>query len=46
MQAFADIVRAGKAHYIGVSEWMTDEIRSGVALANELGVQPISNLPQ
>ena len=21
MEAFADVVRAGKAHYIGVSEW-------------------------
>jgi aryl-alcohol dehydrogenase-like predicted oxidoreductase len=46
MQAFADIVRAGKAHYIGVSEWTTDEIRSGVALAKDLGVQLISNQPQ
>ena len=24
MQAFADVVRAGKAHYIGVSEWTAD----------------------
>jgi len=46
MQAFADIVRAGKAHYIGVSEWTADEIRSGVALARDLGVQLISNQPQ
>jgi len=46
MQAFADIVRAGKAHYIGVSEWTTDEIRSGAALAKDLGVQLISNQPQ
>jgi aryl-alcohol dehydrogenase-like predicted oxidoreductase len=46
MQAFADIVRAGKAHYIGVSEWTVDEIRAGAALANELGIQLISNQPQ
>ena len=24
MQAFADVVHAGKAHYIGVSEWTAD----------------------
>jgi len=46
MQAFADIVRAGKALYIGVSEWTPDEIRRGAALAKELGIQLISNQPQ
>ncbi|RAX46806.1 aldo/keto reductase [Arthrobacter sp. AQ5-06] len=46
MQAFADIVRAGKAHYIGVSEWTVDEIRAGAGLARELGIQLISNQPQ
>jgi aryl-alcohol dehydrogenase-like predicted oxidoreductase len=46
MQAFADIVRAGKALYIGVSEWTVEEIRSGAALARELGIQLISNQPQ
>jgi aryl-alcohol dehydrogenase-like predicted oxidoreductase len=46
MQAFADVVRAGKAHYIGVSEWTVDEIRAGAALAKELGIQLISNQPQ
>src|SRR5580765_8029157 len=35
MQAFADIVRAGKALYVGVSEWTVDEIRAGAALARE-----------
>ena len=29
MQAFADIVRQGKALYIGVSEWTADQIRDG-----------------
>ncbi|MEN0129656.1 MAG: aldo/keto reductase family protein [Brevundimonas sp.] len=46
MQAFADIVRQGKAHYIGVSEWTADQIRAGHALANELGFQLISSQPQ
>ncbi|MFC7596563.1 aldo/keto reductase family protein [Terrabacter sp. GCM10028922] len=46
MQAFADIVRAGKAHYIGVSEWTVEEIRGGAALAEELGIRLVSNQPQ
>ncbi|MEO5321058.1 aldo/keto reductase family protein [Arthrobacter sp. CC3] len=44
--AFADIVRAGKAHYIGVSEWTVEEIRAGAALADELGIQLVSSQPQ
>ncbi|NVM98162.1 aldo/keto reductase family protein [Arthrobacter sp. SDTb3-6] len=46
MQAFADIVRAGKAHYIGVSEWTVEEIRAGAGLARELGIRLVSNQPQ
>ncbi|MCW2711704.1 MAG: aldo/keto reductase, partial [Marmoricola sp.] len=46
MQAFADIVRQGKALYIGVSEWTADQIRAGHALATDLGVQLISSQPQ
>jgi aryl-alcohol dehydrogenase-like predicted oxidoreductase len=46
MQAFADIVRQGKALYIGVSEWTANQIREGHALAKELGFQLISNQPQ
>jgi aryl-alcohol dehydrogenase-like predicted oxidoreductase len=46
MQAFADVVRAGKALYIGVSEWTVDEIRSGAALAKELNIELVSNQPQ
>jgi aryl-alcohol dehydrogenase-like predicted oxidoreductase len=46
MQAFADVVRQGKALYIGVSEWTVDEIRAGAALAGELGIHLISNQPQ
>ncbi|RYV50296.1 aldo/keto reductase family protein [Pengzhenrongella frigida] len=46
MQAFADIVRQGKALYIGVSEWTADQIRAGHALSKELGFQLISSQPQ
>ncbi len=46
MQAFADIVRAGKALYIGVSEWSADQLRAGHALAKQLGFQLVSNQPQ
>ena len=46
MQAFADVVRQGKAHYIGVSEWTAEQIRAGHALAKELGIQLISSQPQ
>ena len=46
MEAFADVVRAGKAHYIGVSEWTADEIRRGHALARELRIPFVSNQPQ
>ncbi len=46
MQAFADVVRQGKALYIGVSEWTAEQIRAGHALAKELGVQLISSQPQ
>ena len=46
MQAFADVVRAGKALYIGVSEWSADQLRVGHALAKQLGFQLISNQPQ
>jgi aryl-alcohol dehydrogenase-like predicted oxidoreductase len=46
MQAFADVVRQGKALYIGVSEWTVEEIRAGAVLSRELGIQLISNQPQ
>jgi aryl-alcohol dehydrogenase-like predicted oxidoreductase len=44
--AFADIVRQGKALYIGVSEWTAEQLRAGAALAKELKVPFISNQPQ
>ncbi|HEX8819173.1 MAG TPA: aldo/keto reductase family protein [Archangium sp.] len=46
MQAFADVVRQGKALYIGVSEWTAEELRAGVTLARQLGFQLISSQPQ
>jgi aryl-alcohol dehydrogenase-like predicted oxidoreductase len=46
MEAFADVVHSGKAHYIGVSEWTADQIRRGHALARELKIPFVSNQPQ
>src|SRR2546423_8668883 len=46
MTAFADVVRSGKALYIGVSEWKASEIRAAKALADELRIPLISNQPQ
>jgi aryl-alcohol dehydrogenase-like predicted oxidoreductase len=46
MAAFADLVRAGKVLYIGVSEWSADQLREGKKLADELNVPFISNQPQ
>ncbi len=46
MQAFADVIRQGKALYIGVSEWTADQIREGVRLARDLGIQLVSSQPQ
>jgi aryl-alcohol dehydrogenase-like predicted oxidoreductase len=46
MEAFADVVRAGKAHYIGVSEWRAEELRAAHKLARELHIPLVSNQPQ
>lgn len=46
MEAFADVVRRGKAHYIGVSEWTAAEIRAAKPLADELKIRLVSNQPQ
>ena len=46
IQAFADLVRAGKVLYIGVSEWTADQLRSGHDVARDMGIQLISNQPQ
>jgi len=44
--AFADLVRAGKVLYVGVSEWNAEQIARGAELARELKVPFISNQPQ
>jgi aryl-alcohol dehydrogenase-like predicted oxidoreductase len=46
MQAFADVVRAGKALYIGISEWTAPQIRAGHELAVRLGISLVSSQPQ
>jgi len=46
MVALADIVRAGKALYVGVSEWRAEQIRAAHALAQELKIPFVSNQPQ
>jgi aryl-alcohol dehydrogenase-like predicted oxidoreductase len=46
MEAFADVVHSGKAHYIGVSEWRAEEIRAAHELARELRISLVSNQPQ
>jgi aryl-alcohol dehydrogenase-like predicted oxidoreductase len=46
MEAFADVVHSGKAHYIGVSEWKASQIREAHALARELRIPLVSSQPQ
>ncbi|NIZ92521.1 aldo/keto reductase family protein [Kineococcus rubinsiae] len=46
VQAFADVVRAGKALYIGVSEWTVEQLRAGQDLARQLGFRIVSNQPE
>lgn len=46
MEAFADVVRSGKALYIGVSEWTGEQLRQGHALARELRIPFVSNQPE
>ena len=46
IQAFADVVRQGKALYIGVSEWTAEQLRAGHELARDLGIHLVSNQPQ
>jgi aryl-alcohol dehydrogenase-like predicted oxidoreductase len=46
MQAFADVVRAGKALYIGISEWTAEQIRAAHELAQQLGISLVSSQPQ
>ncbi|TCN42771.1 aryl-alcohol dehydrogenase-like predicted oxidoreductase [Kribbella orskensis] len=46
MEAFADVVRAGKALYIGTSEWTAEQLQEGHRLARELRIPLVSNQPQ
>jgi aryl-alcohol dehydrogenase-like predicted oxidoreductase len=46
MQAFADLVRAGKVLYVGVSEWRAEQIEAAHELATDLGIGLISSQPQ
>ena len=46
MEAFADVVRSGKAHYIGVSEWTADQIRAATRWPASCAIPLVSNQPQ
>jgi aryl-alcohol dehydrogenase-like predicted oxidoreductase len=47
MRAFDDLVRQGKAHYVGVSEWKASQIADALRIADEMGFDRIvSNQPQ
>ena len=47
MRAFDDLVRQGKVHYVGVSEWSAEQITEALRLADEMGFDRIvSNQPQ
>jgi len=45
MEALADVVRAGKARYLGFSEWSADQIRAGLEAAPS-DVTFVSSQPQ
>ena len=47
LRAFDDLVRMGKVHYIGVSEWTAAQIDEALSVAADLGLDRIvSNQPQ
>ncbi len=47
LRAFDDLVRMGKVHYIGVSEWTAEQIDSALSIASAHGLDRIvSNQPQ
>jgi len=47
MRAFDDLVRQGKVHYVGVSEWTAEQISDALRLADEMGFDRIiSSQPQ
>ena len=47
MQALSDVVKAGKARYIGFSEWAPDQIEASLTLSKEMGLEKfVSSQPQ
>lgn len=47
LRAFDDLVRQGKVHYVGVSEWTAGQIEAAMAVAKEMGFDRlVSNQPQ
>ena len=47
MRAFDDLVRQGKVHYVGISEWSAAQIADALRIADELGLDRIvSSQPQ
>ncbi len=47
LRAFDDLVRQGKVHYVGVSEWTASQISDALRIAEEMGLDRIiSNQPQ
>jgi aryl-alcohol dehydrogenase-like predicted oxidoreductase len=47
LRAFDDLVRQGKVHYIGVSEWTAEQIADALRLADDMGFDRIvSSQPQ
>ncbi len=47
LRAFDDLVRQGKVHYVGVSEWSAEQIDDALRMADEMGFDRIiSNQPQ
>jgi aryl-alcohol dehydrogenase-like predicted oxidoreductase len=47
LRAFDDLVRQGKVHYIGVSEWTAEQIEAALQLADDMGFDRlVSNQPQ
>lgn len=47
LRAFEDLVRAGKALHVGISEWTADQIADALRIADEMGFDRIvSSQPQ
>ena len=47
LRAWDDLIRQGKVHYVGVSEWSAEQIAEALRIADELGLNRIvTNQPQ